>query len=189
MNFKIRTATEADRDNLQQLICISACELSRAYYSDEQIAAALARVFGVDTALIEDRTYFVAEVGNTQVGCGGWSKRKSLFGGDQFHTRDARLLDPEIEPAKIRAFFVHPQYARRGIGRALLERCETGAKQHGFNSVELMSTLPGVPFYGACGYTAGRPIQYDAGGVLLGFIAMSKILGPEMRGRVVEGCD
>src|SRR2546430_15786586 len=97
--------------------------------------------------LIEDGTYFVAETDDTLIGCGGWSKRKTLFGGDQFSNRDAGLLDPRLETAKIRAFFVHPNFARQGIGRAILDRCAAAATHHGFISLELMASLPGVEFY------------------------------------------
>jgi len=107
------------------------------------------------------------------IGCGGWSKRKTVFGGDQLSKRDAGLLDPRFEPAKIRAFFIHPNFARQGIGRAILDRCELDAASHGFISLELMSTLPGVQFYRACGYVATDPIFYDAG-VALEFVPMKK---------------
>jgi len=176
LELEIRIATENDRDSIEQLIFLSARELSRGYYSDEQIAAALARVYGVDSALIDDGTYFVAEADGMLVGCGGWSKRKTLFGGDQFVNRDPERLDPGREAAKIRAFFVHPNYARRGIARALLARCETEAQRDGFNSVELMSTLPGVEFYRASGFSAANSILYDAGGVSLEFVPMKKAL-------------
>lgn len=176
LELEIRIATENDRDAIEQLIFLSARELSRAYYTDEQIAAALARVYGVDSALINDRTYFVAESDGMLVGCGGWSKRKTLFGGDQFINRDSGLLDPRTDAAKIRAFFVHPNYARRGIARALLARCELEAQRDGFKSLELMSTLPGVEFYRASGFNASDSIIYDAGGVLLDFVPMKKAL-------------
>ena len=176
MNFEIRIATPADRETIQQLIAISARELSRGYYSEEQVCAALKSVYGVDSMLIEDGTYFVAEADDIIIGCGGWSKRKTLFGGDQFSKRDAGLLDPRFEPAKIRAFFIHPNFARQGIGRAILDRCELDAASHGFNSLELMSTLPGVEFYRACGYVATDPIFYDAAGVALEFVPMKKAL-------------
>ena len=126
--------------------------------------------------LIEDETYFVAETDGTIIGCGGWSKRKTLFGGDQFSNRDAGLLDPRLDAAKIRAFFVHPNFARHGIGRAILDRCEAEAARKGFISLELMSTLPGVEFYRACGYVATDPIFYDAGSVPLKFVPMKKVL-------------
>ncbi len=176
LELEIRIATENDRDAIEQLIFLSARELSRGYYSDEQIAAALARVYGVDSALIDDGTYFVAETSGMLVGCGGWSKRKTLFGGDQFVNRDSGLLDPRTDAAKIRAFFVHPNYARRGIARAMLARCEAEAQRDGFKSFELMSTLPGVEFYRASGFSAADSIVYDAGGVSLDFVPMKKAL-------------
>src|SRR5436190_6602169 len=176
MKIEIRAATPVDRGTIQQLIAISARELSRGYYSEEQVSAALKSVYGVDSMLIEDGTYFVAEADDIIVGCGGWSKRKTLFGGDQFSNRDASLLDPRFEAAKIRAFFIHPNFARRGIGRAILDRCEAEAARKGFISLELMSTLPGVEFYRACDYVATDPILYDAAGVVLKFVPMKKML-------------
>ena len=176
LELEIRIATENDRDAIEQLIFLSARELSRGYYSDEQIAAALARVYGVDSALIDDGTYFVAETGGNLVGCGGWSKRKTLFGGDQFANRDSGLLDPRTDAARIRAFFVHPNYARRGIARALFARCEAEAQSEDFKCFELMSTLSGVEFYRACGFSSADSIIYDAGGVSLQFVPMKKTL-------------
>ena len=176
MKFAIRNATPSDRETIQELIAISARELGRGYYSEEQVSTALKSVYGVDSMLIEDGTYFVAERDGTIIGCGGWSKRKTLFGGDQFSSRDAGLLDPGLEAAKIRAFFIHPNFARRGVGRAILDRCEVDAASEGFISLELMSTLPGVEFYRACGYVATDPIFYDAAGVALEFVPMKKTL-------------
>ena len=141
-----------EREAIQRLIAASARQLSRNHYNDAQIEAALARVFGVDTNLIEDGTYFVAEIDGELAGCGGWSKRKNLYGGDQYSARDAGYLDPESEPARIRAFFIHPDHARKGIGRALLSHCEREAQEHGFRALELMATLPGIEFYTSCGF-------------------------------------
>jgi GNAT superfamily N-acetyltransferase len=135
------------------LIAESARHLSRDDYADAQIEAAIATVFGVDTDLIHDGTYFVADKNGTLIGCGGWSRRKTLFGGDQFSNRDTGMLDPATEPAKIRAFFIHPAHARKGVARAILSACEREAKEHGFRALELMATLPGVKFYEACGYS------------------------------------
>jgi GNAT superfamily N-acetyltransferase len=176
VKFEIRSAIPADRETIQQLIAISARELSRGYYSEEQVSAALKSVYGVDSMLIEDGTYFVAEADDIIIGCGGWSKRKTLFGGDQFSNRDAGSLDPHFEAAKIRTFFIHPNFARQGIGRAILDRCEAEAARKGFISLELMSALPGVEFYRACGYVATDPIFYDAGSVPLKFVPMKKVL-------------
>jgi len=141
-----------EREAIKQLIADSARQLSRKHYDDAQIEAAIARVFGVDTDLIEDGTYFVAEIDGQLVGCGGWSKRKGLYGGDQYAYRDAGYLDPESEPARIRSFFIHPGHARKGIARAILSRCETEAQAQGFRALELMATLPGIEFYKFCGF-------------------------------------
>ena len=189
IDLEIRAAIEKDRYEIEQLIFLSARELSRGYYTDEQIAAALARVYGVDTALIEDGTYFVAEFDGMLVGCGGWSKRKTLFGGDQFSDRNSSLLDPTHDAARIRAFFVHPNYARRGIGHALLDRCEREAQRAGFDSLELMSTLPGVEFYRACGFKSGKSLNYNAGGVLLEFLPMKKTFGESIPAKSLSGAD
>lgn len=150
--MNIRHATLEDRAKIQQLIAESARGLSREHYDDTQIETAIATVFGVDSDLIADGTYFVAESNDMLVGCGGWSRRRTLFGGDQFAARDASYLDPVSEPAKVRAFFVHPDHARKGIAQAILTRCEHEAAAHGFRAIELMATLPGVKFYKACGY-------------------------------------
>ncbi len=128
MDYEVRKATLGDRDAITQLIAESARHLSRNEYSDRQIEAAIASVFGVDTDLIDDGTYFVADKDGTLIGCGGWSRRKTLFGGDQFSHRDTGYLDPHNEPAKIRAFFVHPQHARKGGARAIISVCEREAQ-------------------------------------------------------------
>ena len=157
----IRQATLSDREAIKELIAASARYLSREHYNDKQIDAAIATVFGVDTDLIEDGTYFVAESDAMLVGCGGWSRRKTLFGGDQYASRDAGYLDPESEPAKIRAFFIHPEHARKGIARAILSRCESEARAQGFHALELMATLPGVEFYKSCGFSAEGTFDLD----------------------------
>ena len=141
-----------EREAIRQLIAESARLLSREHYSDTQIETAIVTVFGVDTDLIDDGTYFVAESDGQLAGCGGWSRRKTLFGGDQYSSRDAGYLDPESEAAKIRAFFIHPDHARKGIARAILTRCEDEARLQGFRALELMATLPGIEFYKSCGF-------------------------------------
>jgi GNAT superfamily N-acetyltransferase len=177
MDYIIRKATLDDRVAIEQLIVESARTLSRKDYSDEQIEAAIRSVFGVDTSLILDGTYFVAESNGRLLGCGGWSKRKTLFGGDQFAGRDASELDAQTEPAKIRAFFIRPEFARKGIGRAILSRCETEARACGFRSLELMSTLPGLKLYRACGYEGHERIEYEiVDGVTIQFVPMRKDL-------------
>ena len=173
----IRLATMDDREAIGELIAESARQLSREHYNDAQIEAAISTVFGVDSDLIEDGTYFVAESSRSLVGCGGWSRRKTLFGGDQYAARDAGYLDPQSEPAKIRAFFVHPAQARKGIARAILARCETEAKAHGFRALELMATLPGIAFYQSCGFSpvGNCELELDAG-VKLELVPMRKDL-------------
>jgi GNAT superfamily N-acetyltransferase len=173
--FHLRKATQADRPALQVLIARSARELGAPDYRPEQIEGALRGAFGVDTQLIDDGTYFVVEAEGKLVGCGGWSRRRTLFGGDAHSERDAQQLDPTSDAAKIRAFFVDPQYARRGIGRALLERCESEARAHGFHRFELMGTLPGVRLYEALGYVGSERVHYPvAPGVTIEFVPMHK---------------
>lgn len=178
MDWVIRVATLDDRLELEELIAISARGLSRDDYTEKQIESALETgVFGVDTALIEDGTYFVAETDGRLIGCGGWSRRKTLFGGDRFAGREAEELDPRSEPAKIRAFFVHPEWSRRGIGRGILARCELEARAAGFRSLEMMATLPGVKLYRALGYVAGDPVIYEMDdGVRIEIVPMRKSL-------------
>ena len=177
MPYPLRPATHADRAALELLIARSARELSAADYRPEQIEGALQGAFGVDSQLIDDGTYFVAEGDGHLVGCGGWSRRRTLFGGDSHSERNAGELDPHTDAARIRAFFVDPDHARQGIGRALLERCENEARARGFRRCELMGTLPGVRLYQALGYRPGSLIHYPvADGVTIEFIPMSKEL-------------
>ncbi len=166
-----------ERDEITQLIAESARLLSRQHYSDKQIEAAIASIFGVDTDLIEDETYFVAESEGQLVGCGGWSKRKTLFGGDQYSSRDRGYIDPESEPARIRAFFIHPDHARKGIARAILSRCEDEARAQGFRALELLATLPGIEFYKSCGFVETGNLDLDLrDDVKLEFVPMRKEL-------------
>lgn len=177
MDYQVRQATLDDREAITRLIADSARHLSREHYDDAQIEAAIASVFGVDSTLIEDGTYFVAEQAGTLIGCGGWSKRKTLFGGDQFSDRDTAIIDPASEPSRIRAFFVHPEHARKGVARAILSVCETEAKAHGFRALELLSTLPGIKFYEANGYSPMGDFDLELpGGVKLQFVPMRKQL-------------
>ena len=187
MNIRIRPATMNDIPILREVIEASVRGLQAEDYSPAQIEGALQSVYGVDSQLISDGTYLVAEAveshhgklqnKSTIIGCGGWSKRKTLFGGDQYATRDATYLDPETEPAKIRAFFIHPEHARKGIARAILAACEAEAKAAGFKSLELMSTLPGIKLYRACGYEAEERVELEVGGgVTIGLVPMRKNL-------------
>jgi GNAT superfamily N-acetyltransferase len=158
-NIRIRKATLGDVPRLRQVIEASVRGLQAGDYSAAQIEGALASVYGVDTQLIADGTYFVGEIAEeenvshcTIAACGGWSKRKTLYGGDQYAAREDSLLDPARDAAKIRAFFVHPDWARRGIGGLILEACESAAKRGGFTRLEMGATLSGVPFYRNKGY-------------------------------------
>ena len=185
-SFTLRAATLADVPAIRALIEISAHGLSVGDYTREQIDGALRGAFGVDTQLLKDGSYFVAQSGAGTgtgtpllAGCGGWSFRRTLFGGDARTDRDPQPLDPQVDAAKIRAFFVHPDWARRGIGAALLERCEQAALAAGFRRFELMATLPGVRLYQARGYQPGEKIRWPLpGGLAIEFVPMAKSVSP-----------
>jgi GNAT superfamily N-acetyltransferase len=177
MSITLRIATHADVPALRELIARSARGLSLEDYRTEQIEGALRGAFGIDTQLLDDGTYFVAEEDGVLAGCGGWSYRATLFGGDARAGRDASRLDPRTQAAKIRAFFIEPDKARRGIGTLLLERCEEEARVLGFRRVELMATLPGRKLYAARGYTGETRVRYDlGGGESIEFVPMQKEL-------------
>ncbi|HLW51707.1 MAG TPA: GNAT family N-acetyltransferase [Candidatus Angelobacter sp.] len=163
MDVRIRVAHFDDVPVLRQLIDASVRGLQARDYTQAQIESALATVYGVDTQLIADGTYLLAEVQNqarpsgssvTIAGCGGWSKRKTLYGADHCEGREDALLDPCTDAARIRAFFIHPGWARRGIGTLILDACEDAARAAGFTRLEMGATLTGVPFYLARGYVA-----------------------------------
>ena len=145
---------------LEQLIAESARALASGDYTSAQIEASIGTSWAVDHQLIEDGTYFVVETDREIVGCGGWSRRRTLFGGDRQIGRDSALLDPRLDAARIRAFFVHPEWARRGIGRSLLVHSEDEARRHGFRAAELMATLPGERLYRALGYVVTARVQH-----------------------------
>lgn len=151
--------------------------LGAGHYTPEQLASALVHVFGVDTRLIEDGTYYAVEDGGRLVACGGWSRRRTLFGGDQYATRSDDRLDPAAEAARIRAFFVHPDAARRGIGRMLLGECERAAKQEGFRRLELMATLSGVGLYENAGFRRVEPHELQfPDGIRFSLVRMERTL-------------
>ncbi|MFL6516306.1 MAG: GNAT family N-acetyltransferase [Chthoniobacterales bacterium] len=175
---EVRLARAEDIPALERLISLSVRGLQGSHYSAAQIDAAIGTVFGVDRQLIRDGTYFVVENGPTLTGCGGWSKRKTLFGSDHHvATRNDAELNPRKDAARIRAFFVHPGYARRGVGRAILQACEEAIKAAGFTRIELASTLPGEAFYQACGYAVGGAEDVLLpNGLTVGIVHMSKTL-------------
>ncbi len=184
--FTIRECTRADLPLVNALIADSARVLSRGFYSEAESESAIRFVFGADTTLIDDQSYFVVVATNGDIaGCGGWSFRNTLYGGDQrpmgvgsgdeSSTSSADRLDPACDAARIRAFFVSPAYARRGIGRLMLNRCVSAAAAAGYDRVELMATLPGVPFYAAMGFVEVEPvIDTLPDGTPLRFIRMTR---------------
>jgi N-acetylglutamate synthase-like GNAT family acetyltransferase len=152
MNWSPRQALEKDVPSLEELIPLSVRTLQAPFYSMAQREAAIGPVFNVDYQLIRDRTYFVVEDGSQIVACGGWSKCKKLSGCDTDGVGLDELLDPARDAARIRAFFVHPQWARRGIGLSILKACEQAAIQAGFQKMELVATLAGELLYASHGY-------------------------------------
>jgi GNAT superfamily N-acetyltransferase len=179
--FLVRRASAEDIPLLRELIEESVRALQVADYSAAQIEGALHSVYGVDSQLIADGTYFVVECLSDKraliVGCGGWSKRKTLYGGDQYAGREDSLLDPARDQAKIRAFFVHPQWARRGIGGLILAACEKAAAEGGFTRLEMGATLSGVAFYKAKGYVEiGSQTVPLANGTTLPIVRMARSL-------------
>ena len=203
--YSIRKATRSDVPALKSLVEASVRGLGPLQYSERQIELSLQHLFGIDTLLIDDGTYYVAEtevaetevaetevaeteVAETEVsgariiGCGGWSVRKTPFGGDQAEAQDPERRDPATDPAVIRAFFVHPNATRQGIGRRLLDVCESAARDAGFTHFELTATLTGYPLYAACGYEDVEAVEIPlADGVTLSAIRMKKT-----RGRKIE---
>jgi len=150
--FSLRVAVDADVDALTALIDASVRGLQANDYTPRQIEAALGRVFGVDRQLIADRTYFVVDFEGRLVAGGGWSFRRTLYGADAADVRDDAVLNPTFEPARIRAFFVDPEFARRGLGSLVLNACEQAALKAGFSRTELGATLTGMPLYARHGY-------------------------------------
>ncbi|HZQ24441.1 MAG TPA: GNAT family N-acetyltransferase [Terriglobales bacterium] len=178
--MKIRKAQSEDIPVLRELIHASVRGLQADDYTATQLESALRSVYGVDSQLIEDGTYFVVEPDRGSepsqiVGCGGWSKRRTLYGGDHWTGRQDALLDPTRDAAKIRAFFVHPEWARHGIGTMILEACEEAAKAAGFTRLEMGATLTGVPFYSAKGYEKLENLEVPlADGQALPIVRMAK---------------
>ena len=180
MDFTLRQAVATDIPALRVLIDASVLGLQAADYTPAQIEGALQTVYGVDSQLIADGTYFVVEAESAIVGCGGWSKHKTLFGGDRWTGREDALLDPRQDAAKIRAFFVHPDWVRRGIGSMILEACEKAARAAGFMRCEMGATLTGVPLYRARGYVALENLDVPLkNGESLVVVRMEKRMGSQ----------
>jgi GNAT superfamily N-acetyltransferase len=186
MDYRLRKAIEADAPAIGALIARSIRQLGAADYTPAQIEGALTGAFGVDTALIRDQTYFVVVADSgALLACGGWSRRRTLFGADTRVERDDAPLDPKVDAARIRAFFVDPAHVRRGLGRLMLEHCETEAVRGGFSRFELMATLPGKRLYERCGYTERQPLSYPLpGGERITLVPMWKaVIAPPLRGK------
>ncbi len=150
-------------------------ELQKPFLDESQIASSRT-IMGLDTQLINDGTYFIVEADGRIAGCGGWSRRATLYGGDLSPGRSAVLLDPEKDAARIRAMYTHPRYTRRGVGRLVLSLCEEAARSEGFRRVEMMATMAGVPLYRACGYETHERLVDDRGGAPVPLLRMGKPL-------------
>jgi GNAT superfamily N-acetyltransferase len=170
-----RLAGPEDIPALEAVMAASIAELQRAFLTPAQIAASRA-IMGLDRQLIADATYFVVETGGEIAGCGGWSRRATLYGGDHSPGRDAALLDPATDAARVRAMYTHPACARRGVGRLILELCEAAAKAEGFTRLELMATLSGRPLYESYGFQAIEEIVDDRGGEPVPLVRMGKAI-------------
>lgn len=173
MTTSIRPATADDTAVLLPLMEAAIEVLQAGYLHQDQIEASKA-IMGIDRLLIDDGTYFVVELDGIVAGCGGWSRRGTLYGGDHSAGRDAALLDPATDPARVRAMYTHPAFARRGVGRLVLETCEAAAAAEGFRALELMATRSGRPLYEAFGFTPVEEIQDASGGVPVPLTRMRK---------------
>jgi GNAT superfamily N-acetyltransferase len=173
-----RLATEADLLALKALMALAIDTLQNGFLDEAQIAASHA-VMGLDTQLVADRTYFLVEEDGRLAGCGGWSRRATLYGGDHSTAlRNEALLDPARDAARVRAMYTHPDFARRGVGRLILSLCEAAAAAAGFSRVQLMATLSGEPLYRACGYAEiERAPAAPIDGVIVPLILMGKAIG------------
>ncbi|MDR7117738.1 GNAT family N-acetyltransferase [Caulobacter sp. BE254] len=176
MSLTLRLAVPEDLPALRDLMNASIGELLRPFLAPDEVAASF-DVMGLDSQLIADGTYFVVEDGGNLAGCGGWSRRATLFGGDHSAGRDAALLDPARDAARVRAMYTHPDHVRKGVGRLILEACETAAAGEGFTRCELAGTLAGEPLYRACGYhEIERFFAPTSRGVQVPLVRMGKAL-------------
>ena len=170
-----RLARHEDLDRLRSLMDAAISELQKAFLDESQIASSRA-IMGLDTQLIADQTYFIVEANGQLAGCGGWSRRATLYGGDQSPGRSSALLDLGKDAARVRAMYTDPHHTRKGVGRLILSLCEEAAKSEGFTRVELMATMAGAPLYRACGYQPRERVVDDRGGVGVPLLRMEKPL-------------
>ena len=174
--FRTRWAKSADIPAIHAVMMAAINQLQTGFLSDEQIKASH-QIMGLDTQLIDDGSYLLVESEGVLAGCGGWSKRATLYGGDHsLDLRDPQFLDPSRDPAKIRAMYTHPDWVRCGVGRIVLHECEKAAAQNGFTQVELMATMSGKPLYQACGYHIVEEVEADASGTVIPLARMAKPL-------------
>ncbi|MDI6102304.1 GNAT family N-acetyltransferase [Actinoplanes sp. NEAU-A12] len=175
MTFTHRLATRGDLPALATVVEAAIAELQKGFLDAGQIASSRA-IMGIDTRLVDDGTYFVIEAEGRVAGCGGWSRRATLYGGDHSAGRDAALLDPAVDPAKVRAMYTHPDFARRGVGRRILSLCEAAARAEGFRTLELMATLSGRPLYEAAGFAPVEHLTDASGGAPVPLVRMRKAI-------------
>jgi GNAT superfamily N-acetyltransferase len=181
--FTHRLAHHSDIPTLRTLMDTAIGELQRGYLSADEIKASRS-VMGLDTQLVDDATYFVVEDGTRVAGCGGWSRRATLFGGDHSAGRSSALLDPATDAARVRAMYTHPDFARRGVGRLILRLCEQAAAAAGFRRLELGATLAGEPLYRACGYEVMERFEADTpSGIRVPLLRMQKNISARPAGR------
>jgi GNAT superfamily N-acetyltransferase len=173
--LQTRLARLDELDALEALMELAISELLKPFLSEAEIAASRT-IMGLDTQLIRDGTYFVVEENGHLAGCGGWSRRATMYGGDVSPGRDPALLDPRKDPARVRAMYTHPAFVRRGVGRMILAACEDAARAEGFTRAELVATMAGLPLYLACGYQATEGFTDDRGGTPVPLARMSKPL-------------
>ena len=170
-----RLANRDDLKALRALMNAAISELQKPFLDEQQVESSRT-IMGLDTQLIDDGTYFAVEIDGELAGCGGWSRRATLYGGDQTPGRNAALLDPSTDAARVRAMYTHPRHTRKGVGRLILSLCEDAARREGFSRVELMATMAGEPLYRACGYEPLERIMDDRGGAPVPMVRMTKAL-------------
>jgi GNAT superfamily N-acetyltransferase len=174
-NLASRLARPDDTDALRTLIDAAIAELQKPFLDANQIAASRA-FMGVDSQLIDDGTYYIIEADGELAGCGGWSRRATLYGNDMSAGRNAALLDPAVDAARIRAMYTHPAHVRKGVGRLIITLCENAARGAGFRTIELMSTMAGEPLYRACGFEPQESLMESSDGINVPLLRMTKRL-------------
>jgi GNAT superfamily N-acetyltransferase len=173
MEFTHRIATTDDLVVLEAVMDAAISELQQGFLTPEEIESSRA-IMGIDTQLIQDGTYYVVLEGEAVAGCGGWSRRATLYGGDHTPGRDPELLDPTVDAARVRAMYTNPAYARRGVGWLILSLCHQAAKDEGFKRLELMGTMAGEPLYAKYGFVPIERLTDDRGGVAVPLVKMAK---------------